>query len=249
MDNQNQVNIPPFQPQTQTPTLPSTNWGKTLFVIIFGLIIVVGSIFAGIQIGKKQIPNQQTAIIIPTEIPIEKPAPTSFIQPTQTIIVNDETAGWKIYSNSDFTFKQPNLDSQCCGVAGPLDIQTPIVVFADINSVIPNSDAPFDGFAIYINENSTNQAFNEYVEGRKQALIDNYKMMTDKNIAGQTEEKITIDGQTGVELKKYTWWGANLIFIPYPKSSKILIISQNNKNDSSFDKVFNQILSTFKFTK
>ena len=58
MDNQTQPNISSFQPQpqTQTPTLPLTNWGKVLLFILFGLVIIVGSVFAGIQIGKNQKP-------------------------------------------------------------------------------------------------------------------------------------------------------------------------------------------------
>lgn len=115
MDNQAQPNVPPFQPQpqTQTPTTSPTNWSKTLFFIIFGLIVVAGSVFAGIQIGKNQITKQQPITEQPTISPtqtvvnsIRIPTITIPMEPNSTI---DPTEGWKMFESSDnkLTFKYP----------------------------------------------------------------------------------------------------------------------------------------------
>jgi len=56
MENEVQTNIPPIQPLPHTSTSdltpPSTNWSKVLIFTVLGLIIIAGSIFIGIQIGK-----------------------------------------------------------------------------------------------------------------------------------------------------------------------------------------------------
>ncbi|MDP3998337.1 MAG: hypothetical protein Q8P89_01835 [bacterium] len=68
MENEIQPNTPPVQPQLQssTPIIPSTNWSKILLFMVLGLVIVSGSLFVGIQIGKNQKPNQQPIAAQPT---------------------------------------------------------------------------------------------------------------------------------------------------------------------------------------
>lgn len=79
MDNESQQNIPPVQPITQTPiTPPPTNWLRIIIFIIFGLIIVAGAVFIGINIGKKQSTNSSVI----TDIPIDIPSPSLFNTPT-----------------------------------------------------------------------------------------------------------------------------------------------------------------------
>lgn len=97
MENQTQPNIPPFQPQTQTPTLPPTNWVKVLIFVIFGLAAIAGSTFIGVQIGKKQIVKQQTT----TE--------QSNIIPTQTV-ANQEVISIPIPKKTDQVCK---VDEDC----------------------------------------------------------------------------------------------------------------------------------------
>lgn len=55
MVNEIQPNSPPIQPESQVRDAPSTNWPKILLLILFGLIIIVGSVFIVIQNGKNQI--------------------------------------------------------------------------------------------------------------------------------------------------------------------------------------------------
>lgn len=71
MENDIKENIPADQPLPQTTPLvpPSTNWLKLLLFTILGLIVIVGSVFVGIQIGKNQAPLQQPITIQPSIVP------------------------------------------------------------------------------------------------------------------------------------------------------------------------------------
>lgn len=117
MDNQTQPNIPPLQPQPQTPTLPSINWVKIILFVLLGLIIVASSIYAGIQIGKNKTPNQQSVAVQPTASPTQimvRPtaSPTnvsSTINPTQSL-----PSGWE-YKLS----QQQNNANDCVKFALP----------------------------------------------------------------------------------------------------------------------------------
>lgn len=96
MENEVQSNIPPAQPLSEVPVLPKKNWLKILLFILIGLVVIAGSVFVGIQIGKRQIPTQTAANS--TDLSVT-PSPT--INPT---------ADWKTYTSSEFgfTFKYPN---------------------------------------------------------------------------------------------------------------------------------------------
>lgn len=78
MDNQTHPNT--VQPMPQAPVTPSTNWLKILLLILSGLIVAAGSVFAGIQIGKNQITNQQSITEQPTIFPTQ-----TYIQVSSTI--------------------------------------------------------------------------------------------------------------------------------------------------------------------
>jgi len=70
MENEVQPNVPPAQPLPKVPILPSKNLPKILMFTILGLTVVAGSIFVGIQVGKRQITSQQsTATSNPTAFP------------------------------------------------------------------------------------------------------------------------------------------------------------------------------------
>lgn len=55
MENEIQSNPPPIQPTPQIPVSPSTNLLKILLLTASELIIIAGSVFIGVQIGKNQI--------------------------------------------------------------------------------------------------------------------------------------------------------------------------------------------------
>lgn len=100
MDENNNLNIPLNQPSLQVPSsIPireSTSKSNILLFIVLGLIVIAGSIFIGIHIGKNQITTQPQIVQSPT------------ISPTQGVA--DPTANWKTYSNKEFgiELKYPN---------------------------------------------------------------------------------------------------------------------------------------------
>lgn len=98
MDPQNQQSINPIQPIIQNSTTATRNWYKILLFILFGLIISAGLIFAGMQIAKKQTPNQQQL----TENPIISPNQT-IISPT-VLPTTNIMANWQKYSNPTWEY-------------------------------------------------------------------------------------------------------------------------------------------------
>jgi len=110
MDNQTQPNTPSFQPQAQTPTLSSTNRVKVLSFILLGLVVVAGSVFVGIQIGKTQTPNTEPVIVQPTTSPTQTlinptilPTPVSTTNPT-TENINCSTTFSSKYLDLNFKY-------------------------------------------------------------------------------------------------------------------------------------------------
>lgn len=92
MENEIQPNNQPVQPITQTSASSLNNWSIIILYILLGSIVVTGSVFIGIQIGKKQILNQQLItdkqIISPTPARINPtilPTETNFTNTTQGI--------------------------------------------------------------------------------------------------------------------------------------------------------------------
>ncbi len=101
MDNQTQTNIPSVQPPTQAPISPPTNGLRIFTFIIFGLVVVVGVIIIGIQIGKNQIPNQKPITVRPTNSSTQIVVnPTVFS--TTTNITTTPSPDWKTYNNNQF---------------------------------------------------------------------------------------------------------------------------------------------------
>lgn len=118
MENKIQPNIPPVQlaPQSlaSVPTPPSTNWSKILIFIVLVLIVVSGSIFIGIQIGKNQVRNTNPITVLPTISPTYLPVITNIDTDNQvkftgwfSIIWGDSQNGKSstVYSVSDKTQK------------------------------------------------------------------------------------------------------------------------------------------------
>ena len=109
MENVIQQNIPPFQPTPVTPVPSSTNWSRIIIFVLIGLVLIVGSVFVGIQIRKSQITKQPPIVEQPTTFPTQ-----AVINPT-TILTNepnptiDPTSDWKTYNIKELniSFKLP----------------------------------------------------------------------------------------------------------------------------------------------
>lgn len=236
-------------------TKPQPKYPNTIF-IAGGIIILLLATTTAYLLGKesnKSIPNttvQPTSAVtqIPdtqTQLPLTTTAPT--ISSPQSNVIK---SGWKLYNDDKylFSFQHPNFDSSCCALAGPLDGKAEMsVILADKNTVVPNTDKPFNGIGIYVEPNNENKSFVDYITEQKKSLLDNYKLMTDKdNTANAVEHTVTVDGRNGIGLIGYSWW-AEMIYVPFPDNKKVLIIVKKEETKDSFDNQFKEILSTFKF--
>jgi len=109
MENEIQPNIPPVQPlpQIPTPIVSSVSLSRILLFIVLELIVISGSVFAGIQIGKKQVINTNPITIQPTISPTYSPVDTNIDTKNQvglrgmfTIIWGDSQDGGSSVSYS-----------------------------------------------------------------------------------------------------------------------------------------------------
>jgi hypothetical protein len=98
----------PQQPIQQAKQIPVTaresiHWHKIVLLALFELLIVGGSVFIGINIGKKQRYNPQIITAQPTAILIQ-PTIIPTISPTTSIPAINPVTKWKIYTNEEFGF-------------------------------------------------------------------------------------------------------------------------------------------------
>lgn len=114
VDNQNKPNTLPFQSQTQTPVSPTPNLGKTLLLILLGLIIIAVSIFVGMKIGESQISNQKQIIkqstLFPKQMVVDQLVIPSTSLEREPNPPANTTADWKTYTNNEakIFFKYPS---------------------------------------------------------------------------------------------------------------------------------------------
>lgn len=109
IENKTQQNIPSAQPASPVPNQSINNWGKIVLLVLLGLIIIGGSIFAGIQIGKHQTTDQQQVAEKPTTNPTQ-PVANQITKLPETTPTTISTKDWKTFSSNTegFTIKYPN---------------------------------------------------------------------------------------------------------------------------------------------
>lgn len=94
----------PIRPEVVSEAPPKKKCSRIILLVVLGLIVVAGAVYAGIQIGRKQgTPSQQISQPpVPTSIPTQVPEITN-------IPIPGDTADWKIYRNGEygFEFKYP----------------------------------------------------------------------------------------------------------------------------------------------
>lgn len=238
MENQVQPNIPPLQPTSLVT--PPNNWLKIIIFVLIGLAVVIGSVYAGMQIGKNQILKQQQIVIQPTIIPTQTEINPTTVLPTKLNPTADPTADWKTINGKYWIFKVPkewyfikclsgndiilgpnlskefrDIDSECnFGIRDLLSVNRAVGEF-----VLPTTTSP-DQNGIYT-----------IISNKKNIMIDN------QNAIEQTEEVHgnPIEGTHTV------------IYIRGTNYSDTLTFWDTNKNTKN--ELIDQILSTFKFTK
>lgn len=177
--------------------------------------------------------------------------PTATSQPSQSTQSStpDKIANWKTYTNTayGFSFKYPPLlDSKCCGLAGPLSPRhlESMITLADPSTTTEGTDKQFSGLALYIDLNPSNITFLDYLDQeRASTFLDGYGCSGKKD---WQEENVLIDNRNGALFKDVCMH--NIIYAPLSDNRKILIIIGSEVSKNSFSVLFDQILSTFKFT-
>ena len=111
MKNQTSNTTPPItNAPPQAPVTPSTNWTKIISLVVLVLVLMSGSVFVGIQIGKRQVSKQNTNLIPTNQNPTtnqNQETSTPFITANPTL---DATVNWKTVSNEQvgISFKYPD---------------------------------------------------------------------------------------------------------------------------------------------
>ena len=169
----------------------------------------------------------------------------------------DPTADWETYLDEEngFSFKHPNLDTECCTMGGPAsELINFSTTFTDTDTLDPEVvDRPFAGIGVYVIE--TNKPFDKYIADEKKALLEQekdylaYMSENDENFNQEfedngTEKEVTLNDQKGIILINYTWDDIERYYIPLPNLNKILVIGKSSAQSQKF--TFDQIFETFK---
>ena len=219
------------EPVLAAPTPPKkSNLVKVILLVVLGLIVMAGAVYAGMQIERKRVK-------LWTELPSTEPTPTEAPlteiesqSPEITSVTPDETANWKTYRNEEygFEFKYPSdwpIDNEA-----PRDESVIVVVLSRISE-------KFGREMIYVGvwDTKTNiwNTFEEFLNRRR----------LDHPI-----EDIVI-GQTIKAKRIYIPQGQDGPFdiVAFEHMGKIYEFSATCAKESSVQ--YDQILSTFKFTE
>jgi hypothetical protein len=227
---------------TQVDTIPAQGFSinncpsyyDETFVIYNGTLYEIVRIFRG-DVGYREKYKQTATQILESFKFLDKP-------------LAPETPKFSTYTNDTYklSFVHPNLDSKCCDVNGPV-YGTPdkIVVLGDSQSYEDNKGKSFNGFGVFIDQNKENRSFTDYMDLQRKTLEENYKVITGKK-PEVSEEKIKVGDVEGIILKNYAWWG-DMIYVQIPNTTRFMIISKVETSPGVFDKVFAEILKTFRF--
>lgn len=243
MENGIQQNTSPIQSLPQTPPLitpkQSTNWSKILLFTVLGFVIVAGSVFVGIQIGKNQTSSKQPIVSQPTITPSKVMVNQTNLPTTPVIVIptTDSTVNWKTYESTrfKFSFKYPQtlmLDNR---YENKYTDQGGVNIYSKegYEAVIAESPRGGDSFIeVWVYPNPQSLSLLEWMKSDT----------SHSNYSNQTHSSINIDGEAGYI---YTTEGMGQgLEAVVAKNKQIYMFA-----DLGFDTELKQIISTFKFTK
>jgi len=229
MDNQSQ---PEAQQPTQQTTPPSNGYYKKgswkKWVLIYGVVAVLlyGGIYYFVLSKNKSNPYSYNTSPSPTQS-VQKPSPTT-----------DPTANWKTYTNTKYgyTFKYPNPWTENC--SKDISQNSPLS-----QSVIVCPEAyptgPFGGIPAY---------FNVTVESKKIGeTAQDIKKLKEKENPSIKEVSVPKIANYDVAASYFEGAGipnATVYLVKNPSDTTYMNIT----GDGIDENIYNQILSTFKFT-
>lgn len=234
--------VPPVVAPAITPVQPKSSQLPIVLLSLLSLTFLSGMVYFYIQTQSlKQVANPPTPTTSPsTQTPnpvLESTTPS----PTPT---DNTTSGQQTYTNTKygFTFKYPASLSSNEGVVGGPYTGTPIAIktFSDPATLREGTDAPFDGFTLYVITDTKANNFKEYME-KELLAAQNNPYGDGKNITvnhGFAGSSIAINSNITQHYR------------PSSDEKTIIVFSEIKSSDqNNFAKSFDQILSTFKFTE
>lgn len=229
-ENQNQTPVP--EPTIQS--IPQKNQKLPIIVMSFVTILsLAATAYFGYQnyLLKGQISQTQ-----PTSI-----TTTSLSSPT-TNPTTDQTANWEVYTNAEygFSFKHPdNLSiSEISVVAKPYTGTSVFLdTISDPSTEREGTDAPFDGFSIYVVTNTEAASFDDYIQNEKVAMASSPLAF----MAGATEQELD-QGSALINNTRGYYYLQSL-------DKTTMVVFAYVQGNETFRETFNQILTTFSFAK
>jgi hypothetical protein len=248
MENQTPQN-PIQEPVQSSISVPIPTKGSNRIIVLFSVLLLILLVSTGFLYYQNM--NLQKQVISLKEIPTPSVSPT-ILPATSPPGTPDPTSAWKTYTNTNygFEFKYPfslteDSSEGAPGVSGPItnsSISNTITNVFDTSELTDRSSENFDGFSIYeIDTNLiTNFTYASYLNSELTAIKN-----SPRGVQTATIQQISLGNQSysyidsEINIRRY--------FILSPDGKKLIIFSRTN-NTSVFPSIFNQILSTFKFT-
>lgn len=217
--------------KTETTNRQSQSDNKTLLFIL-AISTILASLLAGFFYWQN---TQLKGQIVEKMVIEEKSQETMEALQTPT---PDPTADWETYSNNEFgfSFKYPGHFVNDGLIAGPLTGQSNFIrSFSEPSTLREGTDAPFDGFSLYIITNTNTESFDEYISNE----IDEMNSNEFSRMQGAVENTFPLGTALLADLQGY-------YYIPTPNNESVIVFAYLEANDS-FQSSFDQILSTFEF--
>ena len=234
MENENQVqsNIPSIQPTLKTPITSSINWLRIILFTVLGLVVITGSVFVGIQIGKSQTNNQKSITNQPTYFPTQVIINPTIESSERNPTINP-TADWKTYVNKEvgITFDYPSNWT----------LEEPTVEVLQVSLYPPESDPSLPSSSI--NFGLFNQSY--LPEPTPYLCITQYEsFFTNSNLQGRKSEDEPISVGSGKCLPKVGGCFPKA-YIEFPLKDKTLEVSYCLADKNRFE----EIIKTLKVIK
>jgi len=237
---------PPKKNNLLTIVIPACRQAGCLIAI---LLVGIGGVYAGIQIGKKQV-MMKPSPVIPTIIPTQVLEPTTIptqVPETTNIPTLDETANWKTYRNEEYVFefkypKQYLIEQHLENIYDPLLFFIEVFRVSDREKRFQNPQP-----VVYLNIfKDDGLVLNEWLEKHgttselwgpnKEIFFDNISNLKNCDYPGSSECKRFYSGSQKRD---------DIILLH--KGGFIYQICLRTLNSTVAEAEFDQILSTFKF--
>ena len=143
-------------------------------------------------------------------------------------------------------FIHPVLDVNTTSVTPPsIENLAKVVVLADSVRKNENGEA-LDKIGIFAVPKGS-KSFTLFVNEQKQSLIQEYRVVEEKNPIGLSEEIVSIGGVDGLKLVNYAWWG-EVIYLDHPNANYFLVFVLPDGVSDDFQEVLPDIFDTFVFS-